>query len=260
MQFCYWHRKEQANLVRLLFCFFWITPISLNAQFDWEAYPVTSRYWINSPMPATEDMPYFQNLAYLSEESTVDFNKEVSKLSSTINNKKSIEKLSSNGKLLDKEVAIGYSMIHEKLPEGYNYTPLFITARKIVYQFLSKKRHNFNIFVEPQFVLNNAPANFPTTFEFGANLGIQYFLPLSSKNGIAFSISAGPHYLSLETEMQAKGFIFSDNFELAYYHLVGKQLGISIKPRFRHISNAGLQSPNIGIDNLFLMVGLFWKN
>ena len=159
-----------------------------------------------------------------------------------------------------KEIALGYSIIHEKLPEGYNYTPLFLTARFPVHQFESKKKGHFQIFGEPQFVLNNAPSSFPTTYEFGANLGFQYWLPFSEKSALSISIGAGPHYLSLETSMQAKGFIFSDNFEIGYYQMIGEQLGFSIKPRFRHISNAGFLSPNIGIDNLFLMVGVFWKS
>lgn len=157
------------------------------------------------------------------------------------------------------EIAIGPSIIHEKLPEGFNYTPLFFTARFPIHQFNATKKGHFKIFVEPQFVLNNAPSAFPTTYEFGANLGFQYWLPFTKKNALSIAIGAGPHYLSLETSMQAKGFIFSDNFEIGYYHKVGERLGFSIKPRFRHISNAGFLSPNIGIDNLFLMVGVFWK-
>ena len=158
-----------------------------------------------------------------------------------------------------KEIAIGPSIIHEKLPEGYNYTPLFFTARFQVYQFKSAKKSHFKVFAEPQFVLNNAPTPFPTTYEFGVNLGFQYWLPLSDKNALSFSIGAGPHYLSLETSIQASGFIFSDNFEIGYYQMLGARLGFSVKPRFRHISNAGFLSPNIGIDNLFLMLGVFWK-
>ncbi len=158
-----------------------------------------------------------------------------------------------------KEFAIGYSVIHEKLPEGYNYTPLFVTARFPLYQFKSKKKSFFTAFVEPQFVLNNPPTPFSTTFEFGANLGVNYFIPFREKNGLAFALSAGPHYLSLETSIQAKGFIFSDNIEVGYYQQLGKQFGVSLKSRFRHISNAGFLSPNIGIDNLFLMVGFTWK-
>jgi len=158
------------------------------------------------------------------------------------------------------EVAIGQSIVHEKLPEGFNYTPLFFTTRFPVYKFKSNKKGQFKVFAEPQFVLNNPPSPFPTTYEFGANLGFQFWLPFSEKNALSISIGAGPHYLSLETNIQAKGFIFSDNFEIGYYQMVGERLGWSIKPRFRHISNAGFLSPNIGIDNLFLMVGIFWQN
>ena len=164
-----------------------------------------------------------------------------------------------NGQNQLKEIAIGYSIIHEKLPEGYNYTPLFITARFPIHQFKSKQKAFFTAFVEPQFVLNKPKHPFPTTFEFGTNLGFQYRLPLTAKSSFTASISAGPHYLSLETSIQAKGFIFSDNIEIGYYQQLGKQIGFSIKPRFRHISNAGFLSPNIGIDNLFLMLGFTWK-
>jgi len=156
------------------------------------------------------------------------------------------------------EVAIGYSIIHEKLPEGYSYTPFFFTARLPIHQFKSKRKSYFKAFAEPQFVLNNPPKSFPTTFEFGVNLGFQYVLPIAKKSTLAVALSAGPHYLSLETAIQAKGFIFSDNIEIGYYQQLGKRIGISIKPRFRHISNAGFLSPNIGIDNLFLMVGITW--
>jgi len=164
-----------------------------------------------------------------------------------------------SGQNKQKEIAIGYSIIHEKLPEGYNYTPLFITARFPIHQFRTKKKNSFSVFLEPQFVLNQPTNPFPTTFEFGVNLGFLYTIPLTSKSSLAASISAGPHYLSLETSIQAKGFIFSDNIEIGYYQQIGKQIGISVKPRFRHISNAGFLSPNIGIDNLFLMLGITWK-
>ena len=157
------------------------------------------------------------------------------------------------------EIAIGYAIIPEKLPEGYDYSPLFIAARFPVYQFSSVKKSSFNIFVEPQFVINTPSEQFKNTFEFGLNLSLLYFFPFSDKNGLSVSIGSGPHYLSLKTEKQAKGFIFSDNFEIGYYQKIGERFGFSLKPRFRHISNAGFQSPNEGIDNFFVMVGLFWK-
>lgn len=165
----------------------------------------------------------------------------------------------SSSQLIRKEIVVGYSIIHEQLPEGYDYTPLFFTAKLPIYQFHSNKKNKLSIFAEPQFILNNAPKTFPTTFEFGVNLGIQYILPFSDSNGLEAAIGVGPHYLSLETSLQAKGFIFSDNIEIGYYQMLSERFGVNLKSRFRHISNAGLQSPNIGIDNLFIMVGVFWK-
>lgn len=163
-----------------------------------------------------------------------------------------------NSRFKLKEIAIGYSIIHEKLPEGYSYAPFFLTARFPIYLFKSKRKSFFKAFVEPQFVLNTPPKSFSSTFESGVNAGFQYVLPISEKSALAIALSAGPHYLSLETTMQAKGFIFSDNIEIGYYQQLGKRIGMSIKPRFRHISNAGFLSPNLGIDNLFLMIGFTW--
>ncbi len=158
------------------------------------------------------------------------------------------------------ELAFGYAIIKEKLPEGYSYSPLFLTARLPILQFSSKKKAAFQLFVEPQFALDYPAQPFKKAIEFGLNPGLQYFFPFSSKSGVAASVGIGPHYLSLATELQAKGFIFSDNFEIGYYQQLGERLGFSIKSRFRHLSNAGLKEPNIGIDNFFLMLGIFWRN
>ncbi|MEM6316773.1 MAG: acyloxyacyl hydrolase [Bacteroidota bacterium] len=162
-----------------------------------------------------------------------------------------------SAKLDWQEITFGYSIVSEQLPEGYPYQPLFLTARFGIYNFPSKKRAQFSVFGEPQFTFHDAPSSFANSFELGINFGVRYQLPFSDKNGLLASISAGPHHLSLETTLQARGFLFSDNFEVGYYHQINEQWRVTVKPRFRHLSNAGLQSPNIGIDNFFLMVGVF---
>lgn len=164
------------------------------------------------------------------------------------------------GKEKYSEITLGYALTAEKLPEGYDYAPFFLTGRFTVHQFSTSKKSTLNVFVEPQLILNTPSSPFKKSYEFGANLGLQCFFPLSKKNGFAASIGVGPHYLSLETAMQAKGFIFSDNFEVGYYQKLKERWGFTIKPRFRHISNAGFLSPNLGIDNFFVFVGIFWKS
>ena len=158
------------------------------------------------------------------------------------------------------EFALGYSVIHEQLPEGYPYTPFFAYAKFPVFRQLLEKNKKLKVYVEPQLVLNNPPLSFPINYEFGINAGLLIQQPLSIKNGFTLSLGAGPHFISLETEMQANGFIFSDNFELGFYQQFWENTGLSVKSRFRHISNAGLQDPNLGIDNLFVLIGFFWNS
>lgn len=154
------------------------------------------------------------------------------------------------------EISFGYPIGQEQLPENYSYNPLFLTTRFPVF---NKKRRPLSFYAEPQFAVTTPPKAFKTAFEMGVNLGLKYSFWESNKRSCAVAIGAGPHYLSLETSLQHKGFLFSDNIELAYYQLLSEQMGILLKTRFRHLSNANLQKPNLGIDNFFLMAGVFWK-
>ncbi len=154
------------------------------------------------------------------------------------------------------EVSVGYPIVQEQLPENYSYDPLFFTTRFPVF---NNKKRRITFYIEPQLAITTPPEAFKKAFEFGVNLGLQYPFWKSDKKRFAAAIGAGPHFLSLETELQHRGFLFSDNIELAYYQLLNEQIGFHIKTRFRHLSNANLQKPNLGIDNFFLMVGVFWK-
>ncbi len=155
------------------------------------------------------------------------------------------------------EISFGYPIVQEQLPENYSYDPLFFTAR---FPIFNKKKRPISFYAEPQLAVTTPPKEFITAFEMGINLGIQYTFWKSGKSMFAAALGAGPHYLSLETSLQHKGFLFSDNIELAYYQLLNEHIGVHFKTRFRHLSNANLQQPNLGIDNFFLMIGIFWKS
>lgn len=146
----------------------------------------------------------------------------------------------------------GRSVIDEALPEGFAYKPITLLANAPLYYFGA-----FSLYAEAQFTRADNLLTQGTEFEFGLNGGIRYQVNLNKYFEVNAAIGSGPHYISLETRLQATGFIFSDNFELGFtVYLPAVKTSINVKSRFRHISNAGLKRPNWGIDNLFLIVGV----
>ena len=164
---------------------------------------------------------------------------------------------------------VGIPFIAEHLPEGRDYLPTKFIGQ-IEFPLRTKNRSveetRWFICVEPQFNLVYLPVseratNGATTaetdeIEFGANAGIRYRLPLNPIWSIHAQISAGPHYISRAYPgLQAGGYIFSDNFGIGSDIHLTPQIDLFLQMRFRHLSNAGLQEPNKGIDNWFLMLG-----
>lgn len=154
------------------------------------------------------------------------------------------------------EISIGIPIVQEQLPEEYSYNPLFLTAR---FPLFAKEKKRLQLYVEPQVALTFPPATIATAFEFGSNLGLQYALWTTERQTIKAALGVGPHYTSLETAIQHKGFLFSDNIEIGYYQTISANWGFQIKGRFRHLSNANLFQPNKGLDNWFIMMGVFFK-
>lgn len=154
-------------------------------------------------------------------------------------------------------LSMGYSLLDEQLPEGFAYTPLSMLASFTVWN----KKH-FSVYAETQFAQALIPPELELEFELGINLGIAYQVPISQRLSMSGAIGTGPHFITVDTRRQADGFIFSDNFELGvFYRLKEFDTLISVRGRYRHVSNAGLQSPNGGIDNFFMVFGIVkeWK-
>ena len=105
------------------------------------------------------------------------------------------------------EISFGYPVVQEQLPENYSYDPLFLIAR---FPIFNKKKRALSFYTEPQFVVTTPPKEFRTAFEMGVNLGIQYSFWETDKRKWAVALGVGPHYLSLETSLQRRGFLFSD--------------------------------------------------
>ncbi len=153
----------------------------------------------------------------------------------------------------------GTSFIDENLPGNHNYHPIQFIYKisKPLLKFNPERKSNISINFEPQFnpvFISNAK----NSIEFGLNVGFLYERKISESSIIFGGIGSGPHYINVETSLQSKGFIFSDNFIIGLRQLLreNKRTEFNVQIRFRHISNAGISEPNLGIDNFFIMFGL----
>lgn len=120
------------------------------------------------------------------------------------------------------------------------------------------KRNRWFVVTEPQFNLFMQDRRVEH-FETGINLGLQHRWYMTSTSWFYAQISTGPHYISLHSERQAGGFIFSDNFAAGLSFKFINQLRTEVQYRFRHLSNASIKRPNAGINNHFLMFGLVYE-
>jgi hypothetical protein len=153
-------------------------------------------------------------------------------------------------------VHVGIPFFHERLSEGRLYKPFQLLFYYNFANLLKGKRNDLMVFVEPQLVWVHFSPSDKKEYEFGVNLGLEYRLNISDKSAFTAAISSGPHFITVDTKQQAKGFIFSDNFTAGFRRQLGDSgFDLDLKWRFRHISNANLEKPNKGIDSWFLLVG-----
>ncbi len=148
--------------------------------------------------------------------------------------------------------SVGASVIDEMLPEGYAYQPVTFVASSSVW---SRKR--WTVYLEGQFTRAASIFSFREEYGVGGNLGVLYQQPITPSFSAMGAIGSGPYFITVQTALQAPGFIFSDNFEIGFtksFRNSGAKL--QTRFRFRHISNAGLQEPNLGIDNFFVFIGI----
>lgn len=95
-------------------------------------------------------------------------------------------------------------------------------------------------------------------FETGINVGISLRRNSSSNKSSYFAtLSSGPHYVSETPSRQTPGFIFSDNLFLGLDYALISQIHTSFQLGFRHISNAGIQNPNGGVNNIIGKLGIY---
>lgn len=79
------------------------------------------------------------------------------------------------------------------------------------------------------------------------NVGLIVRKPISKSLSLFILVSSGPMISDQETERLAKGFAFSNVIALGVSYKI-QEFEFDIKPNIRHVSNAGLSSPNSGFN------------
>jgi hypothetical protein len=143
-----------------------------------------------------------------------------------------------------------------KVSEGH-YEPILMAAHfgLDINRFLripETHRGQLTFFVEPRFTPVHEPAG---DYELGLGLGIQYVYPVFRNLFFYAAVSSGPHFISVHTEQQARGFVIDSEAGSGFYIPLGRGSALNIGYRIRHLSNGGIRTPNTGINNHFLVVG-----
>lgn len=145
----------------------------------------------------------------------------------------------------------------------YDYKVCYLQGQ-YNYSVVLKRTWSFEILLQPQFNLTNYryvndSSERSRGFEYGLNVAV-----LFRKNfwndlfGCYIFIGTGPHFVSGVPRRQTEGFIFSDNLFIGLTLKLSENLYLDIRPGFRHISNAGIENPNGGVNTSVISGGVFY--
>lgn len=154
----------------------------------------------------------------------------------------------------ESSVIVGYGT--GDVEEG-NYEPVLLIWRlgwnlKQFFPSLENHSGTVSFYIEPQI---NPVFDRETDIEFGVGVGLKYMHPLTDSVGAYLFGSVGPHYISVKTSDQANGFIFSDTVGAGLSFFLTEKSAINVEYRLRHMSNAGIEKPNGGINTHFGTIG-----
>ena len=138
-----------------------------------------------------------------------------------------------------------------QLADGTYYQPIIAGFSYHLPLFKTNGPMNIAIDILPQAAL--VPFKTHMEYEYGLNIGFTFGFQLATNTVLSYTIGSGPHYISSDLERQAKGFIFSDNMYITLRRNYNG-LDIGVFSGMRHISNADLELPNDGVNNILIGV------
>ncbi len=117
---------------------------------------------------------------------------------------------------------------------------------------LQGHKGTLSLFLEP----NINPSGTPRlNVDLGLGVGLKYSYPVNDKYSVYILGSVGPHYMSLETQDQAQGFLFADTAGVGLAFQYSPGYAVNFEYRLRHLSNAETRLPNYGIEYHIGLIG-----
>lgn len=96
-------------------------------------------------------------------------------------------------------------------------------------------------------------------YEAGINLRLNINFAVTKRDQLSLVIGAGPHWFTLESNRQVNGFIFSDYILGSYKRDLSNDNSsayVQLYAGLRHLSNANIELPNDGINNIIVGIAI----
>lgn len=126
------------------------------------------------------------------------------------------------------------------------------------------KTWELDLIFQPQFNIteykpDNDQEKYTSGYEYGLNVGLcTRFKLIPDLFNIYTILSIGPNYVSGVPNRQRSGFLFANNIIAGINFQLSDHWYFDLRIGFRHLSNAGFNSPNRGINNLIISGGVLF--
>ncbi|KPK98864.1 MAG: hypothetical protein AMJ95_01945 [Omnitrophica WOR_2 bacterium SM23_72] len=155
------------------------------------------------------------------------------------------------------EFLTGYRWGSLRQQEDYRAFPFIMDFDFDLKPLMRKMNFNPSFLMQFQIEPYLAPIYSPgSNIELGVAFLLKFgFLPSTSKIQPYIKFGAGVSYMSLHTREQATQFNFIEPGALGVHYFLKKNTALTLEGRRRHLSNAGLEDPNGGINTYSVLLG-----
>ncbi|MEI8186393.1 MAG: acyloxyacyl hydrolase [Chlorobiaceae bacterium] len=159
------------------------------------------------------------------------------------------------------EIAVGSGYVHSSFQGSQNDYFVYPALVRVGFDISSLvgiggQKSKMQLALEP-FV--NAIAGDKRGVEAGLSIGVRYFQAIAKSFDLFTEISVAPMFLGIDTvEQGVAGFNFLDQIGLGLQYKLSDCSAFFVGYRFRHLSNANISHPNLGINSDAPVCGISW--